>query len=106
MIDRIIEAAAEHYGVTPEEVRGRSRKRKYVLPRQAAMYLARKHTYMTLRDIGEEFGGRDHTTVMHAIDVVVNDLDYETSIGESVQEIEENIHHAKETQARRPGRTH
>ncbi|MGO0575815.1 chromosomal replication initiator protein DnaA [Ornithinimicrobium panacihumi] len=62
----IINVVADYFGITREELCGTSRSRSLVNARQAAMYLCRELTEMSLPQIGEAFGGRDHTTVMHA----------------------------------------
>jgi chromosomal replication initiator protein len=62
----IIAATAEYFGVTIEDLCGQSRSRVLVTARQIAMYLCRELTDLSLPKIGQTFGGRDHTTVMHA----------------------------------------
>jgi chromosomal replication initiator protein len=62
----IIAATAEYFGVSIEDVCGQSRSRVLVTARQIAMYLCRELTELSLPKIGQTFGGRDHTTVMHA----------------------------------------
>ena len=57
---------AEHYGLRPEDIRGRRRPRHISQPRQIAMYLARKHTEASYPELGRAFGGKDHTTVLAA----------------------------------------
>ncbi len=69
-IQMIQKAAAEHFGLRVEEMRAKRRTKGIAFPRQVAMYLARELTDASLPRIGEEFGGRDHTTVMHACDRV------------------------------------
>ena len=61
---------AEHFDIRVEEMRAKRRTKGVAFPRQVAMYLARELTDASLPRIGEEFGGRDHTTVMHACDRV------------------------------------
>ena len=63
---QIMAAAATYFGVTVEELCGSSRSRVLVTARQIAMYLCRELTDLSLPKIGQAFGGRDHTTVMHA----------------------------------------
>jgi len=63
-------AVAEHFGIRVEEMRAKRRTKGVAFPRQVAMYLARELTDASLPRIGHEFGGRDHTTVMHACDRV------------------------------------
>jgi chromosomal replication initiator protein len=65
-IDRIQELTAEAFGLTREELLSHNRRPKLAWPRQVAMYLAREHTAETLPAIAARFGGRNHTTVMHA----------------------------------------
>ena len=59
-------ATADYFGLTVEDLCGSSRSRVLVTARQIAMYLCRELTDLSLPKIGAQFGGRDHTTVMHA----------------------------------------
>jgi chromosomal replication initiator protein len=65
-IAAIQDAACEHFGVTSEELVSPARSRRVAWPRQVAMYLSRELTAESLPAIGRQFGGRDHTTVLHA----------------------------------------
>lgn len=69
-IRAIQEEVAQHYNLRPEDFQSKRRTRSIAFPRQVAMYLARELTDSSLPRIGEEFGGRDHTTVMHAYDKI------------------------------------
>ncbi|MDQ7819118.1 MAG: chromosomal replication initiator protein DnaA [Armatimonadota bacterium] len=69
-IPLIQKVVAEHFGLRVEEMRAKRRTKGIAFPRQVAMYLARELTDASLPRIGEEFGGRDHTTVMHACERV------------------------------------
>lgn len=69
-IRSIQEEVAQHYNLRSEDFQSRRRTRAIAFPRQVAMYLARELTDASLPRIGEEFGGRDHTTVMHAYDKI------------------------------------
>ncbi len=64
--DQIMVATADYFGVSLEDLKGHSRSRVLVNARQVAMYLCRELTDLSLPRIGQAFGGRDHTTVMHA----------------------------------------
>ena len=72
-IDGIVSVVTEHYGVRIADLKSKSRLRSIVIPRQVAMYLAKELTNLSLKSIGYHFGGRDHSTVIHAIQTV-NDL--------------------------------
>ncbi|MCK4342969.1 MAG: chromosomal replication initiator protein DnaA [Phycisphaerae bacterium] len=65
-ISEILEAVSKHFGIRLQELLGRKRNRSISHPRQVAMYLARKLTPLSLEEIGMHFGGRDHSTVLHA----------------------------------------
>ncbi|MBN3585129.1 chromosomal replication initiator protein DnaA, partial [Algoriphagus aestuarii] len=62
----IMAQTASYFGLTPEDLCGTSRSRVLVIARQIAMYLCRELTDLSLPKIGQQFGGRDHTTVIHA----------------------------------------
>ncbi|CAN5632003.1 chromosomal replication initiator protein DnaA [soil metagenome] len=68
--ERIALAVSEYYGVEMDALRGQKRDRAIVVPRQIAMYLIRAETDVSLLRIGQEFGGRDHSTVLHACDKI------------------------------------
>ncbi|HEX9957752.1 MAG TPA: chromosomal replication initiator protein DnaA [Fibrella sp.] len=72
-IDTVQELVADFYNTTIADLKSKSRKREIVYPRQVAMYLAKELTELSLKSIGYHFGGRDHSTVIHAIQLV-NDL--------------------------------
>ncbi len=66
-VDDIQKACAAHYRIEPSEMRSKRRARAVARPRQVAMYLAKKMTPRSLPEIGRIFGGRDHSTVIHAV---------------------------------------
>ncbi|HEY3295482.1 MAG TPA: chromosomal replication initiator protein DnaA [bacterium] len=68
--EKIISAVAEHFRVTPEALRGKSRKKELVFARMIGIMLMTEHTALSLKAIGEAFGGRDHSTVIHARDTI------------------------------------
>ncbi|MSR06275.1 MAG: chromosomal replication initiator protein DnaA [Gemmatimonadetes bacterium] len=66
-IDRVQEIVARRWGVTPEGLRSKARTQTLTVPRQVAMFLARDLLHMQLVEIGQAFGGRDHSTVIHSL---------------------------------------
>ena len=76
-IDLIQDVIAAYFNLRVEDLKSQRRTRNIAYPRQIAMYLSRKLTDMSLPKIGEEFGGRDHTTVIHAHDKISKDLELE-----------------------------
>ncbi|WP_101773770.1 chromosomal replication initiator protein DnaA [Peptostreptococcus faecalis] len=71
---RIKEMVADAYNVSVDDLNSKRRTKNIAFPRQVAMYLARKMLDISLPGIGEEFGGRDHTTVMHAIKKIEDEI--------------------------------
>ncbi len=69
-LKKIALSVAEFYNISIEDLIKQSRRKEYVKPRQIAMYLARKELGGSYPTIGEFFGGRDHTTVMHGVDKI------------------------------------
>jgi chromosomal replication initiator protein len=69
-ITNIIDVVIDHFGVKLTDLLSKRKPKSISLPRQVCMYLAREHTRLSLQEIGGHFGGRDHTTVMHAHRVV------------------------------------
>ena len=70
MTDQIIQFVTERTGVTYEQMKSPRRHREWVQARQAAMWLLNEFTELSLKSIGQLFGGRDHSTVFHAIECV------------------------------------
>ena len=69
-VELIQEVVATHYNISLEEMKGRRRDKHIVFPRQVAMFLIREETASSLPAIGGAFGGRDHTTVLHAFEKI------------------------------------
>jgi chromosomal replication initiator protein len=89
--DEIINHTAAAFGFQPIELAGPSRRQPLVLARQIAMYLCREHTDLSLPKIGALFGGRDHTTVIHAIDKVKRLIGTDRSIFERVNALSQRL---------------
>ena len=75
--DKIMDKVSTFYGVTKAELIGKSRIKPLVVPRQVAMYLCSKLTDMNPRMIGNAFGNKDRTTVLHSVEKIENDLQYD-----------------------------
>ena len=73
-MDNIIRVVAEHFGLTPNDLKGKKRSHNIVNARQIAMFISRKNTDYSMTEIGQDFGGRDHTTVMHSIKKIEENL--------------------------------
>jgi chromosomal replication initiator protein len=86
-IENIQKAVAQYYNVKLSELLGKSRKRSIVRPRQLAMYLAKDLTDKSYPEIGEAFGGRDHTTVLHANKKMESLLSENNDLDEDKQKI-------------------
>lgn len=87
----IISATAAAYGYLVSDLEGPSRKQPLARCRQIAMYLCREHTDLSLPKIGQLFGGRDHTTVMHAIDKVKSVMQSDREVFDRVSELSQSL---------------
>ena len=90
-IPTIQKITAEHFALKVEELKAKKRTRNVAFPRQIAMYLSRELTDASLPKIGEEFGGRDHTTVMHAHKKISEDLKKDDQLRSTVEQLIEKI---------------
>jgi chromosomal replication initiator protein len=86
-IQRIQELVSDRFGISLDELKGSRRSQDIVYPRQVAMYLSRELTDASLPKIGKEFGGRDHTTVMHANAKIARQIRQDRSVYNLVQEL-------------------
>ena len=86
-----MEVVARHFNLKPEDFKSKKRNREIAFPRQIAMYLCRELTDMSLPQIGSEFGGRDHTTVMHAYSKISESVDSNYEVRRTVEELKRNI---------------
>ncbi|HMC17930.1 MAG TPA: helix-turn-helix domain-containing protein, partial [Gemmatimonadales bacterium] len=84
-IDRVQEVVSRRWGVTPEGLRSKARTKTLTIPRQVAMYLARDMLGMQLVEIGQAFGGRDHSTVIHSVDKVERQMVRDRTFKERVE---------------------
>lgn len=92
-ISKIQEVVANYFQTSTEELKGKKRVRQIVVPRQIAMYLSRELTNASLPKIGQEFGGKDHTTVMHACDKIGKQIQTDTEIKAAVFDLKQMLDH-------------
>ncbi|HHT62672.1 MAG: chromosomal replication initiator protein DnaA [Bacillota bacterium] len=86
-IELIQQAIADHFHIKMEDFKAKKRTRAIAYPRQIAMYLARELTDCSLPKIGEEFGGRDHTTVLHAYEKISQERSQDANLNRTITEI-------------------
>ncbi len=91
-LSKIAESVANFYSITLEDLLKQSRRKEFVKPRQTAMYIARKELGSSFPSIGEFFGGRDHTTVMHGVEKVEKAVVANDGIKQEVELILEKIY--------------
>ncbi len=84
-IPTIKQVVAEHYSIRMQDFEVRNRSRSVAFPRQIAMYLSRELTDASLPKIGEEFGGRDHTTVIHACEKIADDIKSDPTFAHTIE---------------------
>ncbi|MCP4521207.1 MAG: chromosomal replication initiator protein DnaA [Cytophagales bacterium] len=90
-IDTIQKVVSEYFKVSIEDLKGKTRKRHIVVPRQTAMYIAKEFIQMPLKVIGSHFGGRDHSTVIHAVRAVNILLDTDTKFFKDMEELKKQL---------------
>ena len=90
-IESIQQQVAEHFNLSTDQLKGRTRKQEVAGARQIAMYLAKRLTQKPLKVIGHTFGGRDHSTVIHAVQTVEKKIEQDPSFGRMVEALSESI---------------
>lgn len=90
-VEKIIAEVANVYGVTPEDIRSTKRSSQISIARKVAVYVVREITQMPLASIGTEFGGRDHSTIVYAVNNVSASIKKDAHLKELVEDIIKNI---------------
>ena len=90
-IEKIIGEVGRTYNVTPAEIRGMRRTANISSARQTAIYVVREITGMSMEDIGKEFGGRDHSTIVYSLKSMENNLNNDRHLKETVEDIIKNV---------------
>ena len=83
-IENIQKVIADSYQITVSNLKSSSRAQKYVIPRQIALYIAKELTEYTFTELGNEFGGKDHSTVMHACNKIKDMIKTDSSFGQKI----------------------
>lgn len=89
--DLIQEIVANHYNIRVEDIQGSKKPKNIAFPRQVSMYLCRKLLDISLPKIGESFGGRDHTTVIHAISKIEKQMESDPALQKTLLQLEKEI---------------
>ena len=92
--ESILRAVGSYYHVSQEELKGKQRDKRVVVPRQIAMYLLRAETDLSLVDIGKLFGGRDHSTVLHSLEKMESELSSDGGFAKDVAAVRESVYAA------------
>lgn len=87
----IISTVAEHFGVNSNDLCGNKRNSKIVVPRQIAMYLCREIISSPYKNIGKALGNRDHTTVMHGIEKIENEINTDENLKKTINVLKNKI---------------
>jgi chromosomal replication initiator protein len=90
-IDYIQKTVAEFYHLSQEDLKDKTRKKEIVIARQVAMYFAKEYTNHSLKSIGYHFGGRDHSTVIHAVQTVNDMMDVNVNFKNSIADVKEKL---------------
>ena len=93
--DDVIRRVADVYGLTVERILSRDRSRQVALPRQVVMYLLHKESNISLPQIGEALGGRDHTTILYGCDKIADLLERDDSLRRQVADIKEQLYNPR-----------
>jgi chromosomal replication initiator protein len=94
-VDLIKNTVADYYNLKVDEFKAKKRTRNIAFPRQIAMYLCRELTDLSLPKIGEEFGGRDHTTVIHACEKVAMNIKEDAQLDSIIKNLIDKIKNEK-----------
>ena len=87
----IIKTVADHFNISPDDMCSKKKSQDIVYPRQIAMYLCRILTETSLQSIGTALGRKDHTTVMHALEKIGNEVKINESTKNTIEVIKKKI---------------
>ena len=89
--ETIIKVVADYYGLSVKDIKGPKRSKNVMLPRQIAMYIVSELTEYSTTEIGGEFGGRDHTTVMHSVKKMADSIKVDSGLDSTIQILIKNV---------------
>ena len=90
-MEHIARAVASHYNLSVEEMKSKNNSRAIAVPRQVAMYLCKRLTKHSFPDIGREFGGKHHTTVMHSVEKITRLEKDDRNFHKEIKELIDNL---------------
>ena len=90
-LDRIARTVAAHYKLSLEELKSKNNSRQIAVPRQVAMYLCKRLTKHSFPEIGREYGGKHHTTVMHSVEKINSVIKEDKNFHRIVSELIDNL---------------
>ncbi len=97
--ETILMTVSDAFNISAEDLKGSSRRREISWARQIGMYLMRQHTDLSLPRIGEEFGGKDHTTVMYSCDKIAQLRESDATLAQTLRQLSDRINLASRTQS-------
>ena len=86
-IETIQKVVADHYNISLSDIKSKKRSKQFIVPRQIAIYLARELTEYSFPDLGNEFGGRDHTTAMHSYEKIEELIKTDSSLNSTIESL-------------------
>jgi chromosomal replication initiator protein len=90
-IDRIQQSVSRYFSISVDDLKDKTRRKEVATARQVAMYFAKEYTDYSLKQIGQYFGGRDHSTVIHAVQCVHNLIDTDKSFKRTVDDLKKQL---------------
>jgi chromosomal replication initiator protein len=90
-IDYIQKTVSEYFHLSADDLKAKTRKKEIVIARQVAMYFSKEYTNHSLKSIGYHFGGRDHSTVIHAVQAVNDMIDVNANFRVSIDDLKEKL---------------
>jgi chromosomal replication initiator protein len=90
-IDNIIRVVSEYFSLTPNDLKGKKRTQNIAFARQLAMYIGRELTDYSTTELGQDFGGRDHTTVMHSIERIKGKLLTDPTLESTIESLKRSV---------------